>query len=363
MVVPLQLPGLGPLAVELLLSAFAGGLLGAALGAYGAFALAGLVVVAGEAATLVGRSVGAETAAVDPSLPLAAAGLTGSVGLGPVLGPHVAFAGGAAAAAFAARRGDVPADTEYHPAKAVGVSLGADPAVLVAGGVFGAFGYAVAAVSGSLLALPLDPVALAVVVSGFTHRLVFGYPLVGRPEGGWLDMSAYDGERTREGGERPVVEPFLPHQSGWARALVLGVGTGLFGAYVAYRTASPYLAFGLASVTLALVVVDNYRPPVVLHMALPASLAALSLVPAQYGLGEMTPALVASEVPFLAALLLGAGFGALAGLAGEFFGRTLYAHADTHLDPPMAAVAATTLVLGVLVLAGVLPNGVVLPMP
>jgi hypothetical protein len=353
----------GPFVVELLVAAFAGGVVGAALGALPSFTLAGVVIVAGEAATIVGRSVAAASEAVDPSLPMVATGLTGTIGLGPLLGPHVAFAGGVAAAAFAADRGYVPDDTEYHPAKSIDLSLGSDPDVLLVGGAFGVLGYIVAIVSGSVLSLPLDPVALAIVVSAFVHRAAFGYDVVGSPSGGWLDMSPYYDGVTRPGTDRPAVEPFLPYQSAWVNNLLLGLGVGLFSAYVAYRTASPFLAFGLSITTFAFVVIGNGEPPITLHMALPASIAALALVPAEYGLADMTPALVAAEVAFLPALLLGGVFGAIAGVSGEFFARVFYAHADTHLDPPAAAITFTTLLVGLLVLAGVLPNSVVLPMP
>lgn len=354
---------IGPFVVEFLIAAFAGGIIGAALGGLPAFTLAGIVIVVGEAATIVGRSVAAETEAVDQSLPMVATGLTGSIGLGPLLGPHVAFAGGVAAAAYAADRGYLADDTEYHPAKSIDLALGSEPDVLLVGGVFGIFGYLVATISGSVLRLPLDPVALAIVVSGFTHRAAFGYDLVGDPSNGWLDMSPYYEREPRPGSDRPAVEPFLPYQSAWVNNLLLGLGVGLFSGYIAYRTASPFLAFGLSITTFAFVIIGNRDPPITLHMALPASIAALALVPAEYDLAEMTPAVVGAEVPFLAALLLAGVFGAIGGVSGEFFARTLYAHGDTHLDPPAAAITFTTLLVGVLVLVGVLPNNVVLPMP
>lgn len=352
----------GPFALELLLAAFAGGIVGASLGALPSFTLAGIVIVVGEAATTIGRSITASNEAFDSTLPLVETGLTGAIGLGPLLGPHVAFAGGIAATAFAADRGYIPDDAEYHPAKSIDLSLGSRPDVLLVGGAFGSLGYVVAVVSGDVLGLPLDPIALAIVVSAFVHRAVFGYDLVGSPDGGWLDMNPYERGETRPGG-RPAVEPFLPYQSAWRNNLVLGAGVGLFSAYIAYVTASPFLAFGLAITTFAFVVVGTGQPPITLHMALPSSIAALTLVPAEYGLVELTPSVVASEVSLLPALALGAVFGAIAGVAGEFFARTLYAHADTHLDPPAAAIAFTTLLIGLLVLAGVLPNNVVLPMP
>lgn len=354
---------IGPFVLEFILAAFAGGIIGASLGGLPSFTIAGLVIVAGEAATIVGRSVAAATEAVDPALPMIATGLTGSIGLGPALGPHVAFAGGVAAAAYAGKHGYIPGDGAYHPAKAVDLPLGSRPSVLLVGGGFGIVGYLAATISGGVLRLPLDPVAFGIVVSAFVHRAAFGYPIIGSPANGWLDMSPYERGETRANSDRPLVEPWLPYQSAWINNLVLGLGVGLLSGYIAYRTASPFLAFGLAIVMFVFVVIDRGNPPIVLHMALPASIAALSLMPASYGLAEMTPALVASEVSFLLAVVLGGVFGAIAGVAGEFFQRTLYAHADTHLDPPATAIVFTTFLIGLLVILGVLPNSVVLPMP
>ncbi len=361
----LGLTELGPFAFELFLAAFAGGVLGAALGGLPSFTLAGIVIVAGEAASIVARGIAGASETVDPSLPMVATGLTGSIGLGPLLGPHVAFAGGVAAAAYAADRGLMPTDTEYHPAKAIDLSLGSHPTLLLIGGIFGVFGYGIATISGSVLGLPMDPVAFAIVVSGFTHRAVFGYPLIGRSpaDSGWFDMTPYQAGKTRPGSDRPLVEPFLPYQSAWINNLFLGLAVGVFSGYIAYRTASPFLAFGLSISTFAFVVIGNWQPPVTLHMALPASIAALALLPGNIELAEMTPALVQSEIVFLHALIVAGVFGALAGIIGELAARLFYAHGDTHLDPPAVAITATTLLIGILVLVDILPNAVVLPMP
>ena len=97
------------LAWELLLTAFAGGAFGAAVGALQSFTLAGFVVV-GELYALAHRTLGAGTVPVD---------ITGSVAFGVVLGPHVAFGGGAAAVAFAAKRGYLETTFEYHDAKLI----------------------------------------------------------------------------------------------------------------------------------------------------------------------------------------------------------------------------------------------------
>jgi hypothetical protein len=115
-------------ALEMLLAAFAGGAFGAAIGALPAFSLAGLLVILGELYTLTGRTLGVEPLPVD---------ITGSIGFGVVLGPHVAFGGGAAALAYATKRGYLDSDFEYHQAKDITRGLGSNPDVLAVGGYLG----------------------------------------------------------------------------------------------------------------------------------------------------------------------------------------------------------------------------------
>ncbi|PSP50580.1 hypothetical protein BRC75_00400, partial [Halobacteriales archaeon QH_7_69_31] len=118
--------------LALLVAAFAGGALGAAVGALEAFSLAGVLIVVGEATDLAGGA--ATPAAGDDLAALGSTGLTASVGLGPLFGPHVAFAGGAAATAFAARQGHLDTDFGYHEAKHVTRALGPRVDVMAVGG-------------------------------------------------------------------------------------------------------------------------------------------------------------------------------------------------------------------------------------
>jgi hypothetical protein len=185
-----------------------------------------VVVVVGELYALVGRTTEA-VVAVD---------VTGSIAFGVVLGPHVAFGGGAAAVAYAHRRGYLDTEFDYHPAKEVTRGLGSRPDVLAVGGAFGVLGFWVATLAGSL-GVPVAPVALGVVGSALAHRLVFGYSL------------------------------------------------------------------------------------------------------------------------------LGAGFGLLGALLSEVAQRVFYAHAETHLDPPAASIVLTSLVVAVLAVVGVFPQGAWVPLP
>lgn len=337
------------LTVEVLVAGLAGGMVGAAVGALPALALAGFVILVGEGAggldLFDGTPFEVAPAAVE------ATGLTGSVGLGPVLGPHVAFAGGVAAAAFLGRRETVDATFRYHQAKQVAKPLGSAPGPLLVGGAFGVLGVLVARLAAGV-SVPVDPVFLAVVVSAFVHRLAFGYPLVGRLRRtgrSVLDMSPHkrderwgeEGHETSQGtAGRMVVEVWLPDHYEWGNVAVLGLAVGLASGYIALVSNSGFLAFGIALASLAFLSLGLYSLPVTHHMALPAGIAALA---------------VAVEVDSLVLALLVAGvFGVLAALLGELAQRVFYAHGDTHLDPPAVAIVLTSLLLTLLATAGVL---------
>ena len=358
--------------LALLVAAFAGGALGAAVGALEAFSLAGVLIVVGEATDLAGGA--AAPAAGDDLAALGSTGLTASVGVGPLFGPHVAFAGGAAATAFAARQGHLDTDFGYHEAKHVTRALGPRVDVMAVGGAFGVLGVVVTYASAGV-GLPWDPIAFSIVVTGLLARVALGYPLIGTVRGdGLLDMSPYadrarrspradggvpahsgiDPANTTGGERRFAVEPWLPHQYRWDEVGALGAVVGVFGAFVTYRTASPLLAFGIAAATLLFLCVGVERFPVTHHVALVSSLAVVGLAG-----GAATPAAVAGEVGVLAALLVGAVFGIVTALAGELAQRVLYTHADTHVDPPAAAIVVGSFLVALLDVLGVFQQSVV----
>lgn len=329
------------LSVELLLAGLAGGILGAAIGALPALSLAGFAIVVGEGLTLL------EDAAVELAMagiaPLDVTGITAVVGFGPVLGPHVAFAGGVAAAAYAGRNRTIDTGFRYHQAKQISKPLGSEPRTLLVGGIFGLLGVLVAwavATAG----IPLDPVFFAVVFSAFVHRLAFGYSLVGRVRDSLLDMGPYErgdvwGELDDDHGDagRKVVEPWLPDHYEWENVAVLGAAVGILAGFVALVTGSVYLVFGIALASLAFLALGLYTLPVTHHMALPAGI---------------TGAALAGTDPVLAIVAAGF-FGLVGGLLGELAQRVFYAHGDTHVDPPAISIVLTSLVIGVLVMLGV----------
>lgn len=345
------------------IAAFAGGAFGAALGALPAFIFTGFLVIAGEAANLAGRALGAATGASDPAA-LGALGITGFIGFGAVFGPHISFAGGAAAAAYAAKKGYMDTGFDYHEAKNIAYAQGTKPDVLAVGGLFGILGYFITLISGAVLAAPWDPIAIAVVLSAFAHRLAFGYDLIGDAKKGLLNMSPFEAEERRstgdaatDGGEdaRFLVEPWLPHQYKWANVIAIGLVVGLLGGFTALATGSAFLAFGISAASLVFLNLGVENIPVTHHMALPSSTAALAVV------GGTAPETVAAAgiVP----LLVGGIFGITGALAGEFVQRIFYSHADTHLDPPAFAIAINTFIIALLTFVGVFSTSVWVPMP
>lgn len=332
------------------IAAFAGGAFGAALGALPAFCFTGFMVIAGEAANF---------ASADN-----AGSITGSVAFGPVFGPHISFAAGAAAAAYAARKGYMDTDFDYHEAKNIAYALGTKPDVLMVGGVFGILGMLIRQVSFNF-GVPWDPIAIGVVLSALFHRLAFGYPIIGKVRGdGLFDMSPFAREEMRSTGgaaaadggeERLAVEPWLPHQYKWANVAMIGLVAGILGGYTAVVTGSAFLAFGISAATLTFLNLGVEQIPVTHHMTLPASTATLAVMAS----GD---AVLAGQ-SVAVAVLVGAAFGIIGALFGEAFQRVFYSHGDTHWDPPAAAIVFCTFLIAVLVIVGVFPTSVWVPLP
>ncbi|MDY6779015.1 MAG: hypothetical protein SV760_00385, partial [Halobacteria archaeon] len=143
-------------------------------------------------------------------------------------------------------------------------------------------------------------------------------------------------------------ETWLPYQSELRGVTVLGLTVGALGGYVAYVTQSAFLAFGISAATLVFINAGVRRVPVTHHITLPASTAVLA-------------AGVTSNLA--AVVVVGALFGALGSVAGELLQRLLYAHSETHLDPPAASIVVTSFVIAVLGLAGVFKGFVWIPHP
>lgn len=299
------------------IGAAAGGYFGAAIGALQAFIFTGFMVLVGLIALI-----------ADPS-----SNILNDIAFGPVFGPHVAFAGGVAAAAFAARRHDLEGKDIVTP-----LAKFAKPEILVVGAAFGVIGYFIQ----SLVAIipwfgtHTDAVAVTVIVSALLVRVVFGKSgLFARNKSsdvsGWAAYSPTDQGRWIEGQER-----FVPNT-------ILGIFVGALAAFASITIATsipaiagsaPTFMFAVSAVSLIFLSI-GLPVPVTHHITMPAGLAAVTFLP------------IVDGVEWLA-LLIGVVAGVLGAWVAEFFSRLWLAHGDTHIDPPAAAIwPVSTLVLGV----------------
>jgi hypothetical protein len=357
-------------------AAFASGAFGTMIGSLHTFSIAAVLIIAGEAANLAGRGAVLAVNGADPAA-LSAVGITTNVGLGAIIGPHIAFAGALAATAYAAKKGYMDSNWAYHRAKNIFVPFSAHQLdVVVVGGLFGALGYLVT-FGLTTIGVPVDPVAGSIVITAIVHRVILGYDLLGTPNGdGYFDLSPFEREETLKGdiesgepADRLAVEVWLPWMYQWKGLALLGTVMGILGGLTFYVTGSPLLVFGISGLAF-LVLTDGlednfgvFRFPVAIqhHMTVPASLAVFAF--SGLSQAEATAQSVAAAVPLWQVLAIGAVFGLLGAFFGEISERVVYAHGDTHFDPPACAITLTTLVIGILAIVGIFPSGGIVPIP
>jgi|SoiMethySBSTD1v2_1073268.scaffolds.fasta_scaffold202543_2 hypothetical protein len=306
-----------------LLLAAGGGFFAAAIGALHAFIFTGFMGVAGLGIAAAGAGTNFLT----------------FVAFGPVFGPHIAFAGGVAAAGYAALRDkDVGGKDIALPLVSI-----ERPDVLAVGAAFGMFGYVV---QFGISKIPwfgthTDSVALTVIISAFVVRLAFGRSSIfgHLPEGaGWGRFAPRDGAAWVRWHEK-----FVPNT-------VLGIFAGLLAAGVSLKLAEYFpeiasvanlLFFSLSAMSLLFLSL-GLSFPVTHHITIIAGLGALTFLPIVGG-------------NLIAATLIGAVFGMLSAWCGELFARLWHDHGNTHIDPPAAAIWPMTtvvLTLGALLGAG-----------
>jgi len=300
------------------LAAFGGGFLGAAFGALFAFSFVGITLLAGIAIAI---STGD-------------ASWISLISFGPFFGPHISFAGGVGAAAYAYRRGYLSGVRDIATPL---VSL-AKPDVLLVGGLFGVGGLIVHDIVSIIpwLGTHTDLPGITVVISGIAARLIFGKTgIIGTNSEGLTGSAKF----------RPNDKDcWVRYQEGWGNAAILSLGVGLLSAWatVALTQAFPeaagsvvLLGFGVSATSLVFLTLGA-AVPVTHHMTLIAALGAANF-------------LTITGSP-LAAVLIGTCFGIISGLAGEAFSRLWQIRGDTHVDPPASAIWPMTVV--VLTIAG-----------
>ena len=268
-----------------LIASFGGGVLGAMLGALPAFILTGVFAVTGGVLGMAGIA--------ELSI--------GSITFGSILGPHIAFAGGVAAAAFAGNKKKlIPngADILYS------LNGTGNTSVLCVGGLFGVMGFLFKYLYGDILHLNTDLPAITVITLAIITRLIFGNTgLLGK----------YEGTEKRA---------WFPTGSSLVYNLILGLGIGaaISGVAVSLLNAGasaeamamyPIACFGLSAVSL-IFVQAGFAAPASHHITLPAASAAV----------------LSGNV------LIGIVVAILCTLLGDAVAKTFNSHCDTHIDPP-----------------------------
>lgn len=287
-----------------LLAAFGGGVFAAAIGPLPAFIMTGVFSVAGSVAGMCGA---AEASNI----------LLNYVAFGPFFGPHIAFAGGAAAAAFAKKKGIMENGADIATALA-GFN---EPGVLMVGGAFGIIGYLFKELvvmnlfAGTISTrLVTDGPGFTVFCSAILARLLFGGKLrTGRAvisKGKVLSTTMLIGF-----GYSLLVGGL------YAGAIYAGVPVDAFGG------AYPTLIFGLAAI--GLVFAEMGQPYFGCHHIL--IISAEAAVQSYAATGNVYMAAVMAVV-----------FGLITTLIADVAGNLINSGTDSHIDPPATAILIMT---------------------
>jgi len=293
------------------LGALAGGFFGAAIGGLFVFVFAGLAI-------LIGITIAITTGN---------GAFLGQIGFGPYFGPHIAFGGGVAAVAYAARRGWIANGRDIVTPLA---GLG-KPCVLLVGAVFGLLAYLI---QSCLAAIPgigsnTDTVALTVVISALVARLVFGKTgIIGAHEEGKTGLARFAPSSNHA---------WIPFQDSWAMTASIGLFVGLLAAWAAVELlkiypGSPVFLLGFALSTISIGFLGLQMPvPATHHISL---------------LGGVTVAQFSGIIGSDVMLVMTGGIVAmLTAMLAQLFARLWLIRGDTHIDPPASSIWPMTTVI------------------
>ncbi len=272
------------MSIEVILAAFGAGVFSAMIGALPVFIMTGFMVLAGLSGGMLNGAEGW--------------GLTGSIGFGIFLGPHITFGGGVAAAAYAKKIGLMPTGDITVPLIKFN-----KPSVLLVGGVFGVLAYVLNYVFADMLKLPTDTIALIVVLSGMIARICFS------------DKGLIPSLKT---GNRK----FFPTGDSLKISVIMSLSIGMVSAYYAVQTGDVVLAWCLSAIGLLFVQIGQ-GGYAFHHIGIISALA-----------GSAT-----------GNVYIGMLFGLFAGLLADFLGAIFNVDGDSHIDAPALAIFPLTTVV------------------
>ncbi len=276
-----------------ILTAFGGGMAGSLIGGTMAFAFAGLTGLIGIILIL---STGDST-------------FLDQITFGPFLGPHVAFAGAVAAAAFAGQKSLLPGSDADRP-----LFHFKDPSVLLVGGMFGVIGHIIERFLAST-GIPMDTVATTVVISGVLVRLLITRSSL---------LSTSDAESVPETDTDTIYDADgddgITAGSTASTVLFDGVwafGLGLITAFIVDLTGIESIGFALSAASLFMAYSSAAPFPVTHHVTMVAGYAMMTF-----------------DSYFIAAI-----FAVIAVITGIFVEKWTNMDVKSHLDMPAVIIA------------------------
>lgn len=298
-----------------LIAAFGGGVFGASIGALPGFIMTGVVAI-----------IGGIVSVLNPG-----ADYVTYMAFGSFLGPHICFAGGVAAAAYAKKIGV----SENGADIATSCNGYGNPSILAVGGVFGVIGYIIAAVvafvfGGLIPNVFTDNPGMTVFISGCIARLVFG-------KRGILSDASVRAPLSKGGALGNMLIMSIAYS-----LVVSGVYVVLCNAVVANGGDVAILGsyhvviFGLAAVSL---VIAELGQPLYgwHHIGIISAEAAM----AGYAMGGAGMAMI-----------LGLVMGLVAGILQDFETCFMNSDVDSHIDGPAFAIFISTIIISIIKIAG-----------
>ncbi|WP_321973991.1 hypothetical protein [Paratractidigestivibacter sp.] len=279
-----------------IIAGFGGGVLGAYMGALPAFIMTGLFA-------LIGGILQAAGVSADVSLL--------QIAFASFNGPHTAFAGGVAAAAYAGSKKKLDSGADICAAL---FGLGSADVILV-GGIFGLVGALLLQIIGMIpvFGTITDGPGTCVFIIGVFCRLVFGKSGL---------TGAFEGEKHN----------YVSQGGAFTTNLMLGLGVGIaVSAFAAifYEAGNitalsmwPFICFGFSAVTLVFTQ-TGFAVPSTHHMTLIGAYASVIGVTAFGTVGG---------------ICFGTLFAVIAALVGDFAACTLNTKVDSHIDPPATTI-------------------------
>lgn len=297
--------------IELLGSA-AGGFVGAAFGGLVAFVFCGVAILIGIAIVICNH---------DPIF-------LNLVGLGPFFGPHISFAAGVAAAAYASHKGYLKDGRDIVTPL---ISLN-KANVLWMGSFFGVLGYLLQTIMEKThwIGSYTNSVALTVVIIGLIARL-------------WFSKSGIVGEHhLRERGIsrfKPCNQHFwLPYQDGFPMTITVGVFFGALSSWSSIVLLQTYpdspsvilLGFSISAISLIFIAM-NMSVPVTHHITLVSAVAVSSFLN-----------IIHDNISLL---IIGTVSGLITAIIGQIFSRFWLIRANTYIDPPASSIWPMTTII------------------